>query len=46
MTPLDKAISLAQRGLPVFFCSRSKRPTLPGRFHNATTDVAALHLLY
>jgi hypothetical protein len=46
LTSLDKAISLAQRGLPVFFCSRSKRPTLEGGFYNATTDIAALRLLY
>ena len=46
MTPLDQAISLAQRGLPVFFCSRSKRPTLEGGFYNATANVDAIRLLY
>jgi hypothetical protein len=46
LTPLDKAILLAQRGLPVFFCGRSKRPTLEGGFHNATADASAVRLLY
>jgi hypothetical protein len=46
MSTLDKAITLAQRGLPVFFCGRSKRPTLEGGFHNATTDIGHLRLLY
>lgn len=46
MTSLDQAISLAQRGLPVFFCSRSKRPTLEGGFYNATANVDAIRLLY
>jgi hypothetical protein len=45
-TTLDKAIKLAQRGLPVFFCGRSKRPTLEGGFHNATTDIETLRLHY
>jgi hypothetical protein len=46
MNTLDKAIRLAACGLPAFFCGRSKRPTLEGGFHNATTDAAALKLLY
>jgi hypothetical protein len=46
MSPLDKAIKLAERGLPVFFCGRSKRPTLPGGFHNATTNVETLRIHY
>jgi Bifunctional DNA primase/polymerase, N-terminal len=44
MNALEKAIRLAERGLPAFFCGRSKRPTLEGGFHNATTDVATLRL--
>jgi Bifunctional DNA primase/polymerase, N-terminal len=46
MNTLEKAIRIAERGLPVFFCSRSKRPTLEGGFHNATTDIATLRLHY
>ena len=43
---LDKAICLGRQGVPVFFCTLSKRPTLPGGFHNAVTDEAAIRLLY
>jgi Bifunctional DNA primase/polymerase, N-terminal len=43
---LDKALALAQRGLPVFFCGRSKRPTLEGGFHNATTRPEEITRLY
>ena len=43
---LIKAISLGRQRLPVFFCGLSKRPTLPGGFHNAVTDEAAIRLLY
>jgi Bifunctional DNA primase/polymerase, N-terminal len=46
MDTLAKAIRLAERGLPVFFCGRSKRPTLEGGFHNATTNVETLRLHY
>ena len=46
MNTLDKAICLTACGLPAFFCSRSKRPTLEGGFHNATTDPVALKGLY
>ena len=46
MNTLEKAIRLAAAGLPVFFCSRSKRPTLEGGFHNATTDPAQIKFLY
>jgi hypothetical protein len=46
MNALEKAIRLADRGLPVFFCGRSKRPTMEGGFHNATTDVETLRLHY
>src|SRR5262249_8499003 len=45
-TTLHKAIRLGQQGVPVFFCSFSKRPTLPGGFHNAVTDEAAIRALY
>jgi hypothetical protein len=44
MNALEKAIHLAEHGVPVFFCGRSKRPTLEGGFHNATTDVETLRL--
>jgi hypothetical protein len=43
---LDKAVSLAQRGVPVFFCGLSKRPTLIGGFHNASADVERVRWLY
>jgi hypothetical protein len=43
MDALEKAIHL---GLPAFFCGRSKRPTLPGGFHNANTDPDRLRFLY
>jgi hypothetical protein len=43
---LYKAIRLGQQGIPVFFCSFSKRPTLPGGFHNAVTDEAAIRALF
>jgi hypothetical protein len=43
---LHKAIRLGQQGISVFFCSFSKRPTLPGGFHNAVTDEAAIRALY
>jgi Bifunctional DNA primase/polymerase, N-terminal len=43
---LDKALALAKRGLPVFFCSRTKRPTLIGGFHNASTDPTRIKELY
>jgi hypothetical protein len=46
MDTLQKAINLTQRGLSVFFCARSKRPTLEGGFHNATTDTATLLIHY
>lgn len=46
MSTLEKAIKLAARGLPVFFCSRSKRPTLEGGFHNATTNPEQIRFLY
>jgi hypothetical protein len=46
VTTLDQAILLAQQGLPVFFCGRSKRPTMSGGFHNATSDISALKSLY
>jgi hypothetical protein len=46
MNTLDKALRLAEVGLPVFFCGRSKRPTLDGGFHNATTDPAQIKFLY
>ena len=43
---LHKAIRLGQQGIPVFFCSFSKRPTLPGGFHNAVAAEAAIRALY
>ena len=43
---LRKAIRLGQQGIPVFFCSFSKRPTLAGGFYNAVTDEAAIRALY
>jgi hypothetical protein len=43
---LDKALALAKRGLPVFFCSRTKRPTLVGGFHNASTEPTRIRGLY
>jgi Bifunctional DNA primase/polymerase, N-terminal len=46
MNALEKAIRLAERGLPVFFCGRSKRPTMEGGFHNATTNIETLRLHY
>jgi hypothetical protein len=46
MNTLEKAMRLAEAGLPVFFCSRSKRPTLDGGFHNATTDPVQIRFLY
>jgi hypothetical protein len=46
MDTLQKALRLAERGLPVFFCGRSKRPTLEGGFHNATTNTETLRLHY
>jgi hypothetical protein len=46
MNTLEKAIRLAERGLPVFFCGRSKRPTMEGGFHNATTKLETLRLHY
>jgi hypothetical protein len=45
-TPLDKALALARRRLPVFFCGRSKRPTLEGAFHNASVNPDHLRFLY
>lgn len=45
-TTLNKALALAKRNLPVFFCGRSKRPTLEGGFHNASTDPARIKELY
>jgi hypothetical protein len=46
MNTLEKAMRIARAGLPAFFCSRSKRPTLEGGFHNATTDPAQLKFLF
>jgi hypothetical protein len=43
---LENALALAQRNLPVFFCARSKRPTLVGGFHNASTNPARIRELY
>jgi len=39
VTILDKALDLAVGGLPVFPCARSKKPTAPHGFHDATTDI-------
>jgi hypothetical protein len=43
---LTRAIALGRQGIPVFFCGLSKRPTLPGGFHNAVTDDAAIQILH
>jgi hypothetical protein len=46
MDALEKAFHVIRPDRPAFFCGRSKRPTLPGGFHNAKNTPEALRILY
>jgi hypothetical protein len=43
---LTEALALAGRGLPVFPCASTKRPTCPKGFKDATTDAGAVRELW
>jgi hypothetical protein len=43
---LTKALALAGRGVPVFPCASTKRPTCPHGFKDATTDAAGVRDLW
>ena len=46
MTPLDHALNLAARGLPVFPCGASKKPTCKKGFHAASRDELKVRALW